>query len=185
MPRPALTAEQRALLGFANSSRGDRPIDTVAFGKLMLRPEYAELVRRDITDPAQWGGPADSAAFWDQFGSRFEDQAPLSPADLPATRTSSSKEGTYDTIRQPAFGGLPASERVEFRPSLLQRVKDAAAAVPGAISDVGYMGRSVAGSAAAPFRGLLARAFAPAPLDAVSGAAAQPKLTERSKRTGL
>lgn len=176
MPKPALTDNQRALLGFVNRERlgPGQEIDTSVFGKLMLQPEYVDLVRRSVNPNESWDIPGDSAAFYDKYRSRVVDQAPLRREDVKEPYRASSREGRYDTIRYPALGDQPAHETVEFRPSVLQHLRDAAGAVPGALQD-----------AAAPFRGLLDRALAPAPLDAVSGAAAKPKLTERSKRTGL
>lgn len=121
-----LTPEQRtlysSLLAQGDLSGAGAPLDSGAFARKMLQPGYVEMVRKRIS-----GRPgrdsADSAAFYEAYRSPVVN-VDLTNEDLTPPRASSSKEGWTDTIRYPALGDIPARERIEFHPSLNQRVQD-------------------------------------------------------------
>lgn len=156
-----LTPEQRtlysSLLAQGDLSGAGAPLDSGAFARKMLQPSYVEMVRKHIT-----GRPgrdsADSAAFYETYRSPVVNVG-LTNDDLTPPKITSSKEGTYDTLRFQALGDIPAHTRVEFRPSVNQRVKDMLGDIPEAGSR------------------LLQRALRTdlRDLDAISGAAARPK----------
>lgn len=126
MPRPMLTDDQRDLLGYINRTKlgPGQQIDTGSFGRLMLQPGYVNLVRKSVEDPQTWSRPGDSAAFYDRFRSPVANIGALTAEDVYPPQVSSSPEGSYDTLRYPALGDQPARTRIEFNPSVMQRIKD-------------------------------------------------------------
>ena len=155
-----LTPEQRGLyrmlLAQGDLAGAGKPVDSAAFGRQMLHPDYVELVRKHVAGDSR-SNPQDSAAFFERYRSPVALHTPLTLDDVPAPTVSSSREGTYDTLRYPALGDIPARTRVEFRPSANQQIKDALT------------------GAGARLRALLSNAPETQELDAISGAAAKPR----------
>ena len=185
-----LTPEQRilygALLAQGDLSGAGAPLDSGAFARKMLQPGYVEMVRKHIT-----GRPgrdsADSAGFYENYRTPVVN-VDLANEDLTPPKITISREGTYDTLRFPALGDIPAHTRVEFRPSVNQRIGDK-------FKDVQSFGSRLlqtiqelpppvdTGFGAKLLEGLiptnkLERLLTPRDtLDAISGAAARPKHT--------
>lgn len=140
-PGPVLTDAQRTLyaelLGRGILAGYGSNLDSASFGRNMLHPEYVEMARKFVAPKETWLNPQDSAGFYDTYRSPFAMHAPYDGNEVPKPTISSSREGVYDTIRSPAFGDIPAQERVEFRPSVNQRVRDG-------LESIGGIGRKLA-----------------------------------------
>lgn len=130
MPKPYLTANQRQLWPVLQQRLLDqagpgKALDSSSFAYRMLDPEYVEATRQIISPTRD---RSDSAAFYDAYRSEVG-QTGLRPQDVPDPEVRRSREGTWDTIITPALGDIPARTRVEFTPSMLQRIKDKVNAV--------------------------------------------------------
>lgn len=126
MAQPKLTDAQRQLWAtlqprlLDQAGAGDK-LDSSGFARRMLQPGYVEQVRQVISPRKD---NSDSAAFFEAYRTPMANAGTLGREDVPEPSLSSSREGTHDTLRYPAIGDEPARTRVEFRPSLNQRIKD-------------------------------------------------------------
>lgn len=138
MPKPYLTDDQRQLWlvlqqRMLDQAGAGKPLDSSSFAYRMLHPEYVEATRQLLSPELR--DRSDSAAFYDMYRSEVGNTG-LRPQDVPEPEVRRSKEGTWDTIVTPAIGDIPARTRVEFTPSLKQRVVDKV----NAVKDYDYAG---------------------------------------------